>query len=169
MADLPQIRKYENRFGKIKSYFRAQEIMDLARESLQERQVEFLKAMREKLKKKRKGNNKVRFVIRGSSGKEIAFVNLNIDIKNQKLEIQEISTGEVVRNAFKENDPLRRLGIGTMMLDRIKQYARSRNIKNITLKCHKDRIPFYNKSGFSDKGPIFPGAFYHTMEYIIHQ
>lgn len=173
MAQHQQLKKYEQNFGEIKSRARAQELIGLARKSLEERKEEFLKAMRERLKKKRKGNDKVRFVIRSTNGKEIAFVNLSVDLANKVLDLDEISTGELDASGpklkFKNEDSLRGLGLGAMMLNRIKQYARARNLKTIVLRCHEDRISFYKKSGFDDKGPLFSGAFYHTMYYTIHQ
>lgn len=62
MADLPQIRKYENRFGKIKSRLLVEELIDLTRKNLEEKKDELLIELKKRIKLNRlKGNVPKRF------------------------------------------------------------------------------------------------------------
>lgn len=170
-----QIKKYENRFGQIKSKAHAQELIDLARGSLEERRDELLRELKKRIKLNRLKSNapKRKILIRSPSGRTIAFAEFYVDDLNSIISIEKISTGGLVADEefemFKQEDSLRGLGIGSLTLDRIKQYAAKKNIKYIELFCRSGVMGFYLKNGFVDVGPIFRGAFWHKMRYTIHQ
>jgi len=175
MPEPSQLKRFENKFGKVRSAKQAQEIMDLARLNLESRRKELLDELKKRIKLNRSRGYKFKrkVLLRSPSGRTIAFAEIVFDDVNSIISIEKLSTGELMASetleAFKPEDSLRGLGIGSLILDRIKQYAIKKNIKYIELFCKYDVVRFYMKYGFKDVGPVFKGAFWHKMRYTIHQ
>ena len=156
-----QIKKYERKFGKIKFRAQAQELIDLARGSLEERREEFLR----KLSKRviiEETKDLIIFRIPERSGTNFAFA--RVYSHESYLELAQINIGE-----FTEDNSLRKLGVGTLMLDIIKNYAKRKKYKRIILECQVKKIEFYLKNGFKDLGNSNKSGTYHLMSYVIRQ
>ena len=97
-----------------------------------------------------KDNFNLRFLIHDDSGNLIAGAYCKKI--NQTIHLGILQVGEYKKTPYgirlKETDPLKGLGIGPLLLNKLIEYSKQKGIKTITLICGKKLVPFYEKFGF---------------------
>ena len=134
------LEKFEARFGKIKSKAEAQTVVDLTRQELVRRKPELLKAISKRVIVKeyvQNGRNTCSIRIPG-------FGVLYMDIYPELLYLSTIEIDGFV----KDESSFRRLGLGKLLINIAKNFAKKKRVNKIILDCNYSEIPFFSSCEF---------------------
>jgi len=164
MPEKSILRRFEEDFGKIRSKNHAQFLTNSAKAELVRRKQELLKELETKIKVIIDPINRYNFIVKIEFDDGTLLAGAFCNRIENDLYLNSLTVGEFhdfANQIFKSKSSLRYLNIGTLIMNKLIELAKQKNVKYIKGNCsHNLYFIFYKKFGFEIISDLKDGSYF---------